>query len=184
MSPISNLVYALVFQVGWFICIMAGNLAAFGYTVIFLICHFYVVLKSDKETNASKEIFWVIFISSFGLCIEIISFSIGLLRSDTPGISFSQLSLPPLWLFFLWVMFSLALRTCLSFLFKKPIVSYLLCFVFVPINYYAGAKLNDDVSLAEPYLLKLALIAIMWILFLWCITQLKRRYFEELFNAS
>jgi hypothetical protein len=55
---------------------------------------------------------------------------------------------------------------------------------FVPINYYVGAELNNDVFLAESYLLSLTLITLMWILFLWCSASLKRKYFEELFNAN
>ena len=183
MSTISNLFYALVFQAGWFVCIMAGSCAAFLYTLIFLTIHFLFVFHRNTKSFARKEILWIVTISGFGLLIEIISFSFGLLYNKDKEILFSYLSLPPLWLLCIWITFSLILRTCLAFLFTKPLISYLLLLVFVPVNYYAGAELNKDVAINEPYLLSLSLITLMWLLFFWCSNYLKRRYFEELFNA-
>jgi len=184
MSTISKLVYAVVFQAGWFVCIMAGTLSALLYTLVFLTFHFWFLLHKNAKVYISKEILWVAVISSFGLGIEIIFFSCGLLYSETRSALFSPLSLPPLWLFCIWIMFSLALRTCLAFLFTNSTIGYLSCLIFAPINYYAGAELNSDVFLAEPYPLSLILITLLWLLFLWCSTCLKRRYFEELFNAN
>lgn len=184
MSNPSKFVYALVFQVGWFVCIMAGSLTAFIYTLAFLTFHFWFVLQKNVKVSVSKEILWLLIISSIGLVIEVVSFSNALLYQNANEILLSTFPLPPLWLFCIWIMFTLALRTCLAFLFQKPALSYLLLFIFVPINYYAGAELNEHVHLAEPYLLSLSLITLMWILFWWFTTHLKKIYFEELFNAN
>jgi hypothetical protein len=184
MSNISKLIYALAFQAGWFVCIMAGNFASAIYTALFVIGHFWYLARKKPQLFLPKEILWVIIVFSLGLAVETIYFSAGFLYTDTPKTLFDELLLPPIWLLCIWIIFSLALRTCLSFLFYKPALSYLTCILFVPVNYYAGAKLNNEVDINEPYFLSLALMTLIWILFLWCLIHIKRRYFEEIFNAN
>jgi hypothetical protein len=183
MSNISKLVYALAFQAGWFVCIMAGNLASILYTALFLIGHLWYLAFKQPKLFQHKEILWVITVFCLGLAVETIYFSAGFLYTDAPKNLFDALLLPPIWLLCIWIMFSLALRTCLSFLFYKPTLSYITCAVFVPLNYYAGAKLNNEVAVNEPYFLSLTLMTFIWILFLWCLIYVKRHYFEEIFNA-
>lgn len=189
MSSISKLVYALAFQAGWFVCILAGNFASLVYTALFLIAHFgfltklYLLASKDIPRFMRKEALWVMIVLSFGLIVETVFFSAGFLYIDKAQPLLNQLLLPPIWLLCIWVIFSLALRGCLSFLFYKPTLSYLACIIFVPVNYYAGAKLNNQVDINEPYFLSLALMTIIWIVCLWCLIHIKRRYFEEIFNA-
>lgn len=190
MSNISKLVYALAFQAGWFVCILAGNFASLVYTALFLIAHFgfltklYLLAPKDIPRFMRKEALWVMIVLSFGLIVETLFFSAGFLYIDKAQPFLNQLVLPPTWLLCIWVIFSLALRSCLSFLFYKPTLSYLACIIFVPVNYYAGAKLNNQVDINEPYFLSLALMTIIWIICLWCLIHIKRRYFEEIFNAN
>ncbi len=184
MSNISKLVYALAFQAGWFVCIMAGNLASVVYTALFLFSHFWWLTRKSPTFFIHKELLWVMIVFCLGLIVETIYFSGSFLYTDAPKKLFDHVSLPPTWLLCIWLMFALALRTCLSFLFYKPTLSYLTCFVFVPVNYYAGAKLNKDVDINEPVFLSLALMTLIWILFLWGLIHIKRHYFEEIFNAS
>jgi len=183
MSKIAMLVYASAFQVGWFVCILAGNIAGIIYTALFLAGHFGFMLRSNPHFTVRKEVLWVMIVLCFGATVETIYFSAGLLYTDQPKKLFDYLLLPPIWLLCIWVIFSLALRTCLSFLFYKPTLSYLACLIFVPINYYAGAKLNNEVDVNEPYFLSLALMTLIWILCLWGLIHLKRRYFEEIFKC-
>lgn len=188
MTNISKLVYAVAFQAGWFVCILAGNLASVIYTLLFLVAHFWLLLYNKAHNNrhlfVRKEVLWVMIVLCLGAIVETIYFSAGFLYIGTPKNLFAQALLPPIWLLCIWIIFSLALRTCLSFLFYKPTLSYLACIIFVPANYYAGAKLNNDVNINEPYLLSLALMTLIWILCLWCLIHLKRHYFEEIFNAN
>lgn len=184
MFNISKLVYALAFQAGWFACIMAGNFASIIYTALFLLGHFFYLARKNSLIFLRKEMLWVITVFCLGLVVETIYFSAGFLYTDAPKNLFAGLVLPPIWLLCVWLLFSLALRTCLSFLFYKPALSYLTCLLFVPINYYAGATLNNEVDINEPYFLSLALMTLIWILFFWCLIYLKRHYFEEIFNAD
>lgn len=183
MSSISKLVYALAFQAGWFICITAGNFASIFYVALFLFVHFWFLARKNSQLLLPKEILWIIIVFCLGLMVETIYFSAGFLYTDAPKKSFDQLLLPPIWLLCIWIIFSLALRTCLSFLFYKPALSYLTCLLFVPVNYYAGSTLNTEVNINEPYFLSLALMTLIWILFLRCLIYIKHHYFEEIFNA-
>lgn len=183
MFNISKLIYAVAFQAGWFVCILAGNLASLIYTLFFLVAHFWSLSYRNSHLSIRKEVLWVIIIFCLGVAVETIYFSAGFLYTEAPKKLFDGLLLPPIWLLCIWIIFSLALRTCLSFLFYKPALSYLTCLLFVPLNYYAGAKLNNEVDINEPYFLSLALMTLIWILFLWCLIYIKRHYFEEIFNA-
>jgi len=183
MSNTSKFVYALAFQIGWFVCIMAGNLASLGYALIFLICHFWFLTQRTKSHSVHKEILWVITVFCLGLAVETVYFSGGLLYSLIPNNLFAQVLLPPVWLMSLWLIFSLAMRTCLSFIFHKPLLSYFACVILIPINYYCGAWLNNEVDLNQPYFLSLSLIALIWIVFLWHLILIKRHYFEDIFNV-
>jgi len=183
MPKIAILIYASMFQVGWFVCILAGNLAGLFYTTLFLAGHFVFLLRNNPHLALRKEVLWVMIVLCFGATVETIYFSAGLLYTDEPKKLFDLLLLPPIWLLCIWVIFSLALRTCLSFLFYKTTLSYLACLIFVPLNYYAGAKLNNEVDINEPYFLSLGLMTLIWILCLWCLIRIKRRYFEEIFKC-
>ena len=188
MSTTSKLIYAIAFQVGWFVCIFSGNWTSLAYSVSFLTIHFWILAQKNKHLYfylwLRKEVLWISIVVIGGFILETLSFSAGFLYSDTPSNLFDRLIFPPLWLLNLWLIFAIALRTCLSFIFYKPTVTYLLTCICIPLNYYAGAKLNNHVTIGSPYTLNLALIALIWIALLWFLIHLKRRYFEDIFNAG
>jgi hypothetical protein len=184
MLTTRKLIYAIAFQVGWFVCILTGNWVSLAYTVLFLAFHFFFLKYKAHSTLLRKEALWIASVFVGGLILETLSFSAGFLYAQTPSNLFAQLILPPIWLLNLWLVFAIALRTCLSFIFYKPKVSYLVSSVAIPLNYYAGVELNNNVAISNPYSLSLALITLMWIVLLWLLTQLKRYYFEDIFNAG
>jgi hypothetical protein len=118
-----------------------------------------------------------------GFLLETLTFSAGFLYSKTQPNFFDRLVFPPLWLLNLWLLFAVALRTCLSFVFTAPRITYCISVVAIPLNYYAGAQLNAEVDVNSPYILSLALISLQWIFLLWCLIQTKHYCFEDIFNA-
>lgn len=178
---INSLIYAFVFQVGWFVCILGGDFYSILYAVAFLLFHFWLLYK--QSNLLPKEANWLVSVFTLGMIIETITFSLELLSSPDSVSVFNFLVLPPLWLISLWVMFAIALRTCLYFLFNKPVLAYLLLLITIPLNYYSGAKLNEEVNILKPYSLSLSLITFFWLIFFWCLTMLKRHYFEDIENA-
>jgi hypothetical protein len=184
MSAASKLIYAIAFQVGWFVCILAASWVSLIYIVIFLTAHFWFLANCIHSPSLRKEALWISVVLGSGLIVETIFFSAGFLYSHTPSRLFEHVILPPLWLLNLWLIFAIALRTCLSFVFYKPKVTYLLSSLCIPLNYYAGAKLQTDIAINSPYILSLALIAIIWIALLWLLIHIKHYYFEDIFNAG
>jgi len=183
MSITRKLFYAIAFQAGWFFCILAGNWISLAYAVIFLTIHFWL-LAQDRYFSLRKEIYWIGIVAIGGLILETISFSAAFLLYGESAILFEYLALPPLWLLNLWIIFAIALRTCLSFIFYNPKITYLSACLCIPLNYYAGAKLNNHVNISEPYTLSLATITLMWLILLRVLIHLKRHYFEDIFNAG
>jgi len=183
MSHASKIVYALAFQIGWFVCIMGWNELVFAYTTSFVLAHFIFLKRTLTKVLWLKESLWLFIVFIGGLILETIVFSAGFLYSKTLPIFFDAIILPPVWLLNLWVLFALALRTCLSFVFSAPKITYLISIITIPLNYYAGTQLNADVNLNNPYILSLALISLLWVFLLWCLIQTKRYCFEDIFNA-
>lgn len=183
MSNASKIAYALAFQLGWFACIMAGNTLGVVYTTVFISAHFIFLKLKLNKVLWFKESLWLLVVFISGFIVETLIFSAGFLYLKTPPIFFDHLILPPLWLLNLWLLFALALRTCLSFVFTAPKLTYLISTIAIPLNYYAGTQLNDDVNLNSPYLLSLALISLLWVFLLWCLIQTKHYCFEDIFNA-
>jgi hypothetical protein len=181
---LNMLIYAVAFQVGWFICILMGNLVGIVYTFVFLTCHCWFLVRDNRRAFLGKEVLWILLIASLGSIVEIISFSSGLLYMRAQEAPSFDLLLPPIWLSCIWIIFAIALRTCLSFLFNNLTLSCFLCVIFVPINYYAGVNLNHEVAINDPIFLNLTLITFIWVLFLCCITYLKKHFFEEICNAN
>jgi hypothetical protein len=183
MSNSSKIAYAIAFQLGWFICIMAGNTIGFFYTIIFVAAHFFYLKTALNRVLWFKESLWLLIVFIGGFLLETLTFSAGFLYSRTQPVLFDHLTLPPLWLLNLWLLFAVALRTCLTFVFTSPRITYYISAVAIPLNYYAGAQLNADVDVNHPYILSLALISLQWIFLLWCLIKIKNHCFEDIFNA-
>lgn len=164
---------------------MASHFVSSIFTIIFLTTHLWFMTRPKYHFSAfKKELFWILLVFIFGLVIEILSFSGGFLyfNSNTSAqltnTFFDYLILPPFWLLYLWLMFAVALRTCLSFLLNNAFVSVLLFITFVPFNYYAGAHLSGTVSIDEPALHSLAFITFLWLIFLGSLIKIKHYYFK------
>lgn len=177
---VTKLAYGVAFQIGWFVCVATNNFLSFIYTLLF--SAIYLSLAKQPKDSLYKEFLWIVLVTSLGFILETISFSAGFLYSSAPT-KFYVITFPPLWLVNLWILFAIALRTCLTFVFEKPLLTYLVSSIAIPINYYAGAALNDDVAVNDPYLISLGLISVLWVSLLWLLNSVKRYYFEDIFNA-
>ncbi len=183
MSNTSKFAYAVALQLGWFVCILAGNTPSVIYTAVFISAHLIFLKTTFNRVLWLKETFWLLIVLIGGFVLETLIFSSGFIYSNSAPMLFEHLIFPPLWLLCLWLLFALALRTCLSFVFTAPKLTYLISTIAIPLNYYAGTQLNSDVDLNSPYILSLALISLLWVLLLWCLIQAKNYFFEDIFNA-
>lgn len=84
MSATSKLIYTIAFQVGWFICILAGNWVSFIYAAIFLTIHLWFLAHHIQPPLMRTEVLWISIVFSGGLIIETVFFSAGFLSSQAP----------------------------------------------------------------------------------------------------
>jgi hypothetical protein len=182
MPRINSIIYAIAFQAGWFICVMAGNSISVTYAFTYLCLHFWLLNRFTQKLNIKKEIIWLLIIVCCGVAIETVFFSSGFLYTNTHNMTFGRVTFPPIWLISLWLVFAIAMRTSLAFLFTKTWLSCLLIVIAIPLNYKAGASLNNNIGINEPYIVSLGLIAVVWMTFLVYIIELKRHFFEDIFN--
>lgn len=150
---------AVVFQLGWLICILWGNLAAVTFTLLALSLHFF---KSSVRLADAIAV--------------VVSIIIGLLHDSIliygGHIVFAEsASFPPLWLICLWALMGTTLNHSLQWIYSRPLWSSLLGAVSGSLSYLAGVAL----SAAEwsspqldiiPIIAAVPLIAFLWLLVL------------------
>jgi Protein of unknown function (DUF2878) len=153
-----KLINAAWFQIGWWACILG---ASHGLEVAALVfCSALVCLHLVYTDNARQEI-------KLGLIVLLIG-----IVTDTAFQFFSVISfygwslgpVSPFWLWMLWLMFALTLRSSLSFLNDRLALSALLGLLFGPLTYLSGAKLGA--ASFGPSHIHIALIALTWMVVL------------------
>lgn len=182
MRIASQMLYAMLFQIGWFLCVCLGNPWASGFALAFALFHLVYIGALRSGARLAREGSWLLLIAIAGFAMETLFFSAGLLYHHTAAGFFTHFYWAPAWLFALWVCFAIALRTCFAFVFRHPILGYAIFALTVPASYVAGTYLTGDVHINKPYPLSLSLITLSWILFMGVLQQLRHSYFEDMFN--
>ena len=148
-----NLANALIFQLGWFVCILGGSLLAAVFTTIVLAIHFFLVSRRVDDLIA------VVLAVVLGLVHD-------LLLIHTGQIQFVESAqLPPLWLMCLWALLGITLNHSLQWIYYRPLWSSLLGAVFAPLSYLAGVALSSA-EWSSPLIEVLPIIAALWLIIL------------------
>lgn len=177
----SQLIYGLLFQIGWLVCVSFGDIKALVFSAGFIIFHISYCRFFQYPPKLIREFCWLILISLLGYSLDTFFFFAGIIYQDEPPGLFARFNFPPPWLFALWICFTIALRTCLSFIFRLPLLSYGLFAVAIPLSYWGGTYLNNNVHINKPYAISLILITLSWVMFMALLQQIKRSYFEDIF---
>lgn len=144
---------ALLFQVGWLVCILCGSFWAGIFTLAAIIFHFVIVPQWREDAVA------VVIAIALGLLHDLL-----LLHSG--HIQFAESSyLPPLWLVCLWVLLGITLNHSLVWIYSRPLWSALLGAIAAPLSYLAGVKLSSA-EWSSPLVEVLPIIAILWLVIL------------------
>lgn len=154
MKPLMN---AILFQVVWFVCLLAGNAWALVATLVYLIVHDRYFMQTRKEW---RLLFTFLVL---GVVIDGTLFQIGVFSSNVTLLE--QATLPPIWLLCLWVCVGSLFPHSLAFLRSRYVLSALMGAVGPTMSYFAGANLAG-IRLAEPLLSTLFIVAIIWSLVL------------------
>ncbi|MGK0500552.1 MAG: hypothetical protein ACJAYG_002205 [Oceanicoccus sp.] len=158
-----TLLNALLFQLGWFACVLGGDYIALPFLLVALYLHsrFFIQQKAEWQ-----------FIAAVAL--------VGLLLDNLLAISgvmqFSQAGLPymPLWLFCLWGLFAITLNHSLVWLKQRLWLAALLGGVSGSLSYFAGSRLTG-VILLDPAWQSIIVIGLCWSLILPLLMLLLRR---------
>ena len=122
---------ALIFQVGWILCVLYGNTAAIGVagfcTVIFLL--FF--------RQNSRDLLLIATILALGLFGDSLLGFLTILRY--PSNNFY----PPFWLVTLWLLFAQALTWSLQWIVKRQLAFILFSAIGGTLSYILGVNLSD-----------------------------------------
>lgn len=141
---------AVLFQIGWFVCILCGSLWAGIFTLAAITFHFVI---SSRRLDDAIAVF--------------IAIALGLFHDSlllhTGHIQFVEsVYLPPLWLVCLWALLGITLNHSLVWIYSRPLWSGLLGAIAAPLSYLAGVSLSSA-EWSSPLLEVLPIIAILWL---------------------
>lgn len=121
-----------IFQAGWIVCVVGGNLYALAYTAIALLIHHRYVLEKNSEWKL------IAMVTLVGCLWDILMAHSGIVHyadAGLPGI--------PVWLICLWVLFATTFMHSLSWLSRYLWIAAFLAAVLGPASYWIGSELSD-----------------------------------------
>lgn len=145
-----TLINLALFQIGWLVCVLGGNLYAGAYTLLALLLHQWLVLEHWREW---KLIFAVAVV---GCLWDIVMAQSGVIVYGGGSLA----GIPP-WLVCLWLLFATTFMHSLGWLRAYPVIAGLLAAVLGPASYWFGSNLADA-ELRAPVLMSLAVMAAGW----------------------
>ncbi len=127
--PGDKLINLLLFNLGWFYCVLGGNVLALVYTLAAVTLHALFFVRDKRE--------WLLIgaFSFIGICVDS-----ALLFT---GVFLSPHMIAPLWLICLWVLLSMTLCHCLSWMQDKLLILGLLSGISAPMTYWFGSRFVD-----------------------------------------
>lgn len=143
----------VLFQLGWFACLLLSGVWVALIAITVLLLHFYFIVPQERRI---KELNLIVIVLFVGVILELCYlFGEVLIRSGGE-------SYPAFWLLIIWALFATTFRYSLSWLRPKLWLASIFAGVAAPMSYYAGANLNATVSLNDNAIFSLAVIAVSW----------------------
>lgn len=146
-----------IFQVGWLVCVLGGDIYALGFTAAALALHFGLI---SRNRNEWKLIAGVVVV---GCLWDILMVKSGVIRfgEAVPGLGL------PLWLVCLWALFATTFMHSLSWLGSRPLLAVAAAALGGPASYWIGSDLANA-SLQLPLPVSLSIMAAGWALLFPC----------------
>lgn len=143
---------AALFQIVWFVCLLAGSVWALAATALYLFLH-------DRYFMTTRREWRLLFVfAALGLLIDGALFQLGIFSNgDGSGV----IAIPPVWLLCLWVSTGTLFVHSLAFLRSRYLLSSALGMIGPTMSYFAGAKLAG-ITLAAPLFMSLLVVAFVW----------------------
>ncbi len=139
-----------LFQLGWLVCVLAGNAYAGAYTLLALLLHQWLVLDDRRE--------WRLI---FGVALVGCLWDIALAQSGVIRYGNGILAGIPPWLLCLWLLFATTFMHCLRWLHGMSLLAAALAATLGPASYWFGTQLTDA-ELRTPLPGSLVIMAVGW----------------------
>jgi hypothetical protein len=144
------LINLALFQLGWPVCVLGGNVYAVVFTVLALLLHQWLVLDNRREWMLIGIIvlcgcLWDIAMAQFGVILFTNALPVGI----------------PLWLVCLWFLFATTFMHSLLWMRRYLWLAALLAGVLGPASYWMGTNLTDA-ELRAPMMASLSIMAAGW----------------------
>ena len=160
-----KLINFVLFQLGWFACILG---AAYGYvTAAVFFCLAVTAFHLWQSPARTQEASMLLKIALLGICADTLLLQTGSLVFESKGL---LPSLSPIWMVSLWVILGCTLNESMSWLRGRYLLAGVLGAIAGPLSYLAGVKLGAATWGNETQ--ALVLIALIWaiampVLFWW-----------------
>ena len=152
-----KLVNFVLFQLGWFACILG---AAHGYvSLAVLFCLAVAVFHLWQSSEPMQEGMLLLKILALGICADTLLLQTGSLVFESKGL---LPSLSPIWMWSLWVILGCTLNESMSWLRGRYVLAAVLGAITGPLSYLAGVKLGAATWGNETQ--ALVLLGIIWAL--------------------
>ena len=140
---------AVLFQIGWFACVMGGSSYWLLLAVAVLLVHLLWISSWAAE---GKLLLWI---TALGIVLDSLLMHVGVFGFGNESL------LIPLWLIVLWPVLATTLNHCLAWTAQPWWRASLLGATSAPLSYYAGAQLA---GVALPYgtATTLLVLALIW----------------------
>ena len=153
------IVMAVAAQLGWIACVLCGArgwlLTALASAAAVLACNLWLARK-----ELARELRLVAWVTGVGFIVETVHLATGVFTLAVPT---AHPWLCPLWLLFLWSIFSTLLTGPFKWLAGRYWLSALLGALFAAPNYFAGARMGA-IILNESTLFTVSMLAVVWAL--------------------
>ncbi|WP_193754330.1 DUF2878 domain-containing protein [Microbulbifer sp. Q7] len=155
----------LVFEGVWLVCVLSPGVTVLAaVTLANLLIHLWLfdlqAAPGERTSSVVRTLLWVALVALSGAAMDALLFHFGQFATS------AEFRFLPLWLAFLWVNFSLALRFAFRFLQRNLWVAALFGATGGPLSYWVGAKINGDVILGQPIMATVLLLALLWAVYL------------------
>jgi hypothetical protein len=124
-----QLINALLFQIGWFACVLGGN----SYWLLIALVVIAIDLSLTSSWRAEARL--LVSVALIGTFVDSLLLACGVFAFDAGG------PLIPLWLIVLWPVLATTLNHCLDWTAKPWWRASLLGAIGGPMSYYAGSQM-------------------------------------------
>lgn len=163
-----NVINFVLFQAGWFACVLYPGLAAVG--VVILLLGFHLIFISQARWAELQFIGAGVVL---GGLLDGLWFNTGVLDNGVSGFQ-----LTPIWILGLWAAFTTTLSHSLAWISARPWLPFVCAPVAGPFAYWSASKLG---AVAMPDLtLSLAALAVGWLLAFPLLLYIRKTLYPEL----